>query len=95
MRKAAAKLAVKAAKPLKVTPPKVKKVERVRDSLTMPEPEYAVISRVKRACLKAGFEIKKSDLLRIGVSLIKALDVSTLKIILATLTPLKAGRPKK
>ncbi|HWZ47040.1 MAG TPA: hypothetical protein VNX00_02330 [Herbaspirillum sp.] len=61
----------------------------------MPEPEYAVIAQVKKACLKAGFEMKKSDLLRIGVSLIKGLDISTLKIILATLTPLKAGRPKK
>jgi hypothetical protein len=75
--------------------PKVKKIKQVRDSFTMPEPEYAVIAQVKKACLKAGFEMKKSDLLRIGISLIKGLDVSTLKIILATLTPLKAGRPKK
>jgi hypothetical protein len=91
--------AIKTAKPaLKVTAleaPKAKKIKQVRDSFTMPEPEYAVISQVKKACLKAGFEMKKSDLLRIGVSLIKGLDVSTLKIILATLTPLKAGRPKK
>jgi hypothetical protein len=75
--------------------PKVKKAKQIRDSFTMPEPEYAVIAQVKKACLKAGFEMKKSDLLRIGISLIKGLDVSTLKIILATLTPLKAGRPKK
>jgi len=75
--------------------PKIKKIKQIRDSFTMPEPEYAVIAQVKKACLKAGFEMKKSDLLRIGVSLIKGLDISTLKIILATLTPLKAGRPKK
>ena len=91
---AAAKPAVK---PVVKAPeaPKIKKIKQIRDSFTMPEPEYAVIAQVKKACLKAGFEMKKSDLLRIGVSLIKGLDISTLKIILATLTPLKAGRPKK
>jgi hypothetical protein len=84
-------------KPVEKAPdaPKIKKIKQIRDSFTMPEPEYAVIAQVKKACLKAGFEMKKSDLLRIGVSLIKGLDISTLKIILATLTPLKAGRPKK
>ncbi|MDB5775800.1 MAG: hypothetical protein JWP38_1933 [Herbaspirillum sp.] len=89
------KSAAKAAKLTTADAPKVKKVKQVRDSFTMPEPEYAVIAQVKKTCLKAGFEIKKSDLLRIGVSLISGLDVSTLKVILATLTPLKAGRPKK
>ncbi|MDB5992126.1 MAG: hypothetical protein JWQ10_3529 [Herbaspirillum sp.] len=98
MKAAAAKPVVKpAVKPVVKAPeaPKIKKIKQIRDSFTMPEPEYAVIAQVKKACLKAGFEMKKSDLLRIGVSLIKGLDISTLKIILATLTPLKAGRPKK
>lgn len=75
--------------------PKVKKIKQVRDSFTMPETEYEVLSQVKKACLKAGFEIKKSDLLRIGVSLIKNLDTVKLKTLLSGLTPLKVGRPKK
>lgn len=76
-------------------PAKAKKVKQVRDSFTMPENEYAVLAQVKKSCLKAGVEIKKSDLLRIGVSLIKNLKIAELKDILASLTPLKVGRPKK
>ncbi|MBW9332215.1 MULTISPECIES: hypothetical protein [Herbaspirillum] len=75
--------------------PKAKKVKQVRDSFTMPENEYAVLAQVKKTCLKAGVEIKKSDLLRIGVSLIKNLKITELKDILGSLTPLKVGRPKK
>ncbi len=75
--------------------PKAKKVKQVRDSFTMPENEYAVLAQVKKSCLKAGVEIKKSDLLRIGVSLIKNLKITELKDILGGLTPLKVGRPKK
>lgn len=74
---------------------KPKKVKQVRDSFTMPENEYAVLAQVKKTCLKAGVEIKKSDLLRIGVSLIKNLKIADIKDILAGLTPLKVGRPKK
>nr|WP_034334168.1 hypothetical protein [Herbaspirillum sp. B39] len=75
--------------------PKAKKVKQVRDSFTMPENEYAVLAQVKKTCLKSGVEIKKSDLLRIGVSLIKNLKINELKDILGSLTPLKVGRPKK
>ncbi|MBB3213147.1 hypothetical protein FHW67_002436 [Herbaspirillum sp. Sphag1AN] len=92
------KPAAKAVAPLKAekkTELKLKKVKQVRDSFTMPETEYAVLSQVKKNCLKVGFEIKKSDLLRIGVSLIKKLETGQLKTLLAGLTPLKVGRPKK
>lgn len=66
----------------------------VRDSFTMPEQEYAVLGQVKKACIKAGFEIKKSELLRIGVALISQLDMATLQQVLASLPQLKTGRPK-
>lgn len=74
---------------------KVKKPKLVRDSFTMPEAEYAVLGEVKKACLKAGIEVKKSELLRVGVALIRRLDTAQLKEILAGLPALKAGRPKK
>ncbi|MDR6582703.1 hypothetical protein HBH1_04786 [Herbaspirillum sp. BH-1] len=90
------KKAEKVVKPVKVEKvAKPKKVKQVRDSFTMPENEYAVLAQVKKSCLKAGVEIKKSDLLRIGVSLIKNLKIAELKDILSSLTPLKVGRPKK
>jgi hypothetical protein len=60
----------------------------------MPEQEYAVLGQVKKACLKAGFEIKKSELLRIGVALISQIDLATLQSVLASLPQLKTGRPK-
>ncbi|MEW7850612.1 hypothetical protein AB2N08_18135 [Massilia aurea] len=65
----------------------------VRDSFTMPEGEYAVLLEVKQACLRAGIDVKKSELLRIGVALLGQLDVATLQGVLAALPQLKTGRP--
>ena len=83
------------AKPADDAKDKLKKPKLVRDSFTMPEAEYAVLGEVKKACLKAGIEVKKSELLRVGVALIRQLDTAKLKEILASLPALKAGRPKK
>ena len=74
---------------------KVKKPKLVRDSFTMPEAEYQVLGDVKKACLRAGVGVKKSELLRVGVALIRKLDLAKLKEVLAGLPPLKAGRPKR
>lgn len=74
---------------------KPRKPKLVRDSFTMPEAEYAVLGEIKKACLKAGIEVKKSELLRAGVALLKRLDTEGVKEILAALPSLKAGRPKK
>lgn len=74
---------------------KTKKPKLVRDSFTMPETEYAVLGEVKKLCLKAGVEVKKSELLRIGVAHIRQLSLTELKKSIASLVPLKAGRPKK
>lgn len=86
-----------------VAKPAAKAVERapvqdarpvlVRDSFTMPEREYAVLLEVKQACLRAGIDVKKSELLRIGVALLGQLDVATLQGVLAALPQLKTGRP--
>jgi hypothetical protein len=89
--KPAAKSDGKAAQPKE----KSKKLKLVRDSFTMPDMEYQVLGDMKKACIKAGFEIKKSELLRIGVMLIRKMDAAQLKQALAGLTPLKPGRPRK
>jgi hypothetical protein len=95
---------IKPAKPVKQLKPmmvavvakdKVKKAKLVRDSFTMPEAEYAALSLVKKACISAGFEVKKSQLLRIGLLLLSKTDVKSLKTLLDGLAPLKAGRPTK
>lgn len=99
MPKTATKTAAKATPTPKAGQPaaereKTRKPKLVRDSFTMPEEEYAVLALVKKACLKAGFEIKKSELLRVGVVLISQIDMATLKSVLASLPQLKTGRPK-
>ncbi|NNG23446.1 hypothetical protein [Telluria aromaticivorans] len=65
----------------------------VRDSFTMPEHEYAVLADVKSACLRAGIDVKKSELLRVGVALLGQVDIATLRAVLAALPQLKTGRP--
>jgi uncharacterized iron-regulated protein len=91
---AAAKPAAKS-KDAAATKDKSKKAKLVRDSFTMPEAEYNLIGEVKKACLQAGIDVKKSELLRVGVALVKQMEISKLKTALAALPALKAGRPKK
>ena len=82
--------------PVEVAPAqKAKKVKLVRDSFTMPGHEYKVLQDIKKAALKAGIELKKSDLLRIGVGMLKNFSVTQLDKARAALTKLRAGRPKK
>lgn len=88
---AALKRAVKAA--AAVQPP-AGNPTLVRDSFTMPEAEYAVFASAKQRCLQAGVEIKKSELLRIGMTLVGQLDVTMLQAVLAGLPQLKTGRPR-
>ena len=89
-RKSAAK---PAAKPVERAPVQDARPVLVRDSFTMPEREYAVLLEVKQACLRAGIDVKKSELLRIGVALLGQLDVATLQGVLGALPQLKTGRP--
>lgn len=92
---APAPAAAPAASPAGVVREKSKKEKLVRDSFTMPQIEYAALGEVKKACLKAGFEVKKSELLRLGVVLVRNMELTRLKAAIAALAPLKAGRPKK
>lgn len=86
---------VTAQQPAEKSKGKPKKPKMVRDSFTMPENEYKVLGDVKRVCLKAGIEVKKSELLRVGVEILRQMDLEKLKTTLAGLAPVKAGRPKK
>lgn len=74
---------------------KARKQKLVRDSFTMPEEEYAVLGEMKKACLRDGVEVKKSELLRVAVSLLRSMDVPQLQQALAALAPVRAGRPSK
>jgi uncharacterized iron-regulated protein len=71
------------------------KVKVVRDSFTMPQPEYQKIADIKEACLKTGLHVKKSEVLRAGLQVLSALSVPQLKSALASLDKIATGRPKK
>ena len=75
-------------------PPK-QRVRLVRDSFTMPEPDFALIAALKARTMSAQRETKKSELLRAGLHVLMALDDDTLLGALGRLQPLKLGRPKK
>lgn len=106
VKKAATKVALKpagkppvkapqvAVKPVVQVKEKAKKAKLVRDSFTMPEGEYQVLSDVKKAFLKSGVSVKKSELLRAGVAMIKNMELAKLNAVIAALAPIKAGRPK-
>lgn len=67
----------------------------VRDSFTMPQDDYAKITKLKQACLKAGLHVKKSELLRAGLRALDTLTVAQLKQAIGKLDAIKTGRPKK
>ncbi len=74
---------------------KHKHARLIRDSFTIPEDEYALLAETKMACIDAGFEIKKSEVIRIGIALAYELSTSRLKKAQQALQPVKTGRPKK
>jgi hypothetical protein len=78
----------------KKKPPK-QRVRLIRDSFTMPEPDFALIAALKVRTMAAQRETKKSELLRAGLHVLMALDDDTLVSALGRLQPLKLGRPKK
>lgn len=81
---------VKETKAAKKPKPKV-----VRDSFTMPQNEYQKIADIKEIGLKAGLQVKKSEVLRAGVIALCAMSEEQLKVALSSLDKIKTGRPNK
>lgn len=98
-RKAAAAevVAAKPAAPSAAEParPAKGKAKPVRDSFTMPQADFDLVSTLKQRALAFQRPAKKSELLRAGLHVLSALDDNRLRAALDALTPLKPGRPKK
>ena len=76
-------------------PGRVKKTKRVRDTFTMPEPEYALIKNLKKRCLDEGVSVKKNEILRAAVAgLAKLSDASVLAAV-RRLEVIQTGRKAK
>lgn len=76
-------------------PAKAKKAKLVRDSFTMPEPEYALIATLKKRCLNAGVSAKKSEILRAAVANLAKLSDTSVLAAVRRLEVIKTGRPAK
>jgi len=79
----------------KAKPVKEKKVKVVRDSFTIPKPEFIQIADMKKRAMTLGVEIKKSELIRAGLQIISSLPDASFKKALAAIPTVKTGRPSK
>lgn len=84
------KQAAAPAKPLKD-----KKLKVVRDSFTIPKTELLQIGDMKKRALTLGVGIKKSELIRAGLSALAAMSDASFKKAIASVPTIKTGRPAK
>ena len=85
----AAKKAPAAAAPAVPAKPKL-----VRDSFTIPKPEYLVLDSLKLRAAGLARPVKKSELLRAGIKALQAMSDRSLLAALNGVPSLKTGRPK-
>lgn len=70
-----------------------KKPKLVRDSFTIPKTEFAAIDQLKTRAIALGSSVKKSELLRAGLMVLRGLNDAAYKVALAAVPTLKTGRP--
>ena len=87
---APAVLVAKAAKPTRIRKPKL-----VRHKVTMPEIEYDQLAILKKRIASLGGNVKRSELMRGGLSLLAALGDAELALVMTTFGRLKSKRPVK
>jgi len=80
----------KAAKPARVS-----KFKLVRHKVTMPEIEYDQIAILKKRIASLGGNVKRSELMRGGLSLLAALGDAELALVMTAFGRLKSKRPVK
>jgi hypothetical protein len=71
---------------------KVKKTRLVRDTFTMPEPEYALIRNLKKRCLDEGVSVKKNEILRAAVAGLAQLSDASVLAAVRRLEVVQMGR---
>ena len=76
-------------------PLKEKKIKMVRDSFTIPKPEFLVLDELKLRAAKLGAPVKKTELIRAGIKALAAMSDSALLSAMRAVPSLKTGRPAK
>lgn len=74
---------------------KLKKPKMVRDSLSIPKPEYAVLDALKLRAAKLASPAKKTELIRAGIKAIAAMADGAFLAAIKAVPSLKTGRPSK
>ena len=67
----------------------------VRDSFTMPTDEHQLIDKLKKRIRLLGGDVKKSELIRAGITLLNTLPNDALISAINAIPNLKTGRPAK
>lgn len=82
-----------AATPKAEKPEKVKKPKMVRDSLSIPKHEYAVLDVLKLRAAKLASPAKKTELIRAGIKALAAMSEAAFLAAVKAVPSLKTGRP--
>lgn len=93
--KSAGKSAAKSKRAAPVEPqaPEAKREKLVRDSFTMPKADHAALAELKQRALRLAHPVKKSELVRAGLLLLRGLDDGALLACLNQVPAIKTGRP--
>lgn len=67
----------------------------VRGSFALSEDDHAMLADLKKACQQEGIAIKKSELLRVAIGLLRQVDTASLAHIIASLPPTKRAKDRK
>jgi hypothetical protein len=80
---------------LSIKPIKAKKIKLVRDSFTIPKPEYLILDNLKLRAADLKYSVKKGELLRAGIKALAAMTDADFLSALKMVPILKSGRPSK
>lgn len=83
----------KSAPPPREQPPRNGAGKVIRDSFTIPDGEYALISGIRKRCMKSGVSANKSEVLRAGLAVLNAMKDRELVKVFEGLSRVKTGRP--
>lgn len=75
--------------------PKTENVKVVRDSFTMPQADYELITLLKKRSLQSGIETNKSEILRAGLLALNQMSERDFLNKIETVEKVKTGRPKQ
>ncbi len=71
------------------------KIKVVRDSFTMPQTDYELITALKKRSLESGIQTTKSEILRAGLSALNQMTEVEFVSKIEAVEKIKTGRPKQ